>query len=217
MQLFGAFRAILVVGILLFTMQGCASKEESINNQSASYWYDKIIRSIAISALTKADDYYSSLHSEHPSSPLLPQAMLMLATAHAQFDELILSQYYLDEYLKRFGSEGEREYVSFMRVKNAFLDYRHPNRNQKFLDETIETIESFTQTYPDSAYLPMVRHMLLRLELGRETMKEEIAALYDRIEKPQAAQFYRQKERMSMVDAHYVKPAEVFWMRALFE
>jgi len=143
--------------------------------------------------------------------------MLMLSKAHADFDELILSQYYLDEYLKRFGNDKEREYIAFLKVKNSFLDYRHPNRNQKFLDETIETIETFRQTYPQSNYLPMVNHMLLRLELGRDAMKEEIVQLYERLDKPKAAQYYREKDRLTALDAKDIRKADTFWMRAIFE
>lgn len=204
--------------VLLFSMfVGCSDDASSLSNKSADFWYQKIISSIAISNLDQADSHFSSLQSEHVSSSLLPEAMLLLSSAHARFDELLLAQYYLDEYLKRFGDESTREYAEFLKVKSAFLNYRHPNRNQKFLDETIQTIEGFDQKYPQSTYKPMVNHMLLRLELGRDALKEEIARLYDRIERPKGAQFYRQKDRLTGIDPQDIKAPEVFWMRKLFE
>lgn len=202
---------------VIIVFSGCSDKEEMLSNKSANYWYQKIINSIAISNFNQADDYYSSLYSEHVSSPLLPNAMLLLSKAHADFDELLLSQYYLDEYLKRFGNTQEREYVEYLKVKNAYLSYKHPNRNQKFLDETIATLEKFTQKYPNSTYLPIVHQMLLRLELGREVLKKEIAKLYKKMDKPKAEAFYQQKSRIPELGSDDIKMPHRFWMRKLFE
>ena len=206
---------IVLTSLVLFS--ACSSKNETLSNKSANFWYQKIVHAIASTNLNKADDYYSSLHSEHISSPLLPQTLLMLSKAHADYDELILSQYYLDEFLKRFGDQKEREYVAFLKVKLAFLNYRHPNRNQKFLGETIETIEAFTKEYTSSIYLPVVNEMLLRLELGRDALKEEIADLYTRLDKPKAAEYYKNKSRMRDMNTSNISQPEVFWFRALFE
>lgn len=208
---------VTLIGLILITFSGCSNKEEALSEKSANFWYQKIIRSIGMMNLNKADDYYTSLHSEHPSSPLLPQAILMLSKAHAEFDELILSQYYLDEYLKRFGDSKEREYAEFLKVKLAFLNYRHPNRNQKFLDETIATLESFQSAHAESPYLPMVNDMLLRLSLGRDAMREEIAGLYTRLEKPKAAEHYRNQREIDDINSSEVHKPNVFWLRALVE
>lgn len=210
------FLPFLLVSTLMFS--GCSSDDEAVlSNKSANFWYQKMVHSIGSSNLDKADDYYSSLQSEHVQSPLVPQAMLMLSKAHANFDELILSQYYLDEYLKRFGDTKEREYVEFLKVKLAFLNYRHPLRNQDFLNETIKTIETFSSKYPHSLYEPLVSNMLLRLELGRDQLKGEIASLYTRIDKPKAATFYRTKERLTDINQSDIEKPDVFWLRALFE
>ncbi len=204
------FVAALLIG-------GCSVKEEQLSNKSANFWYQKIVNSVAIGNLNFADEHYSSLYSEHVSSPLLAQAMLLLSKAHAYYDELILAKYYLDEYLKRFGDEKEREYVEFLKVKISYMAYRHPNRNQKFLDETIDTIKTFKSKYPDSYYLPSVEQMLVRLELGRELLKEHIVALYERIEKPKAAQYYKEKNRLQGIDKKDMELPERSWLRSLFE
>ncbi len=200
-----------------FIFLGCSDNDAQISNKSANYWYQRIVHNIAVSNLSQADDFYNSLQSEHVSSPLLPDVLLMLSHAHARFDELLLSQYYLEAYLKRFGSSQEREYIEFLKVKAAFLGYHHPNRNQKFLDETIEKIETFKTKFPQSAYISLVKQMLLRLELGRDGLKEEIVALYERIDKPKAAQYYKDKDRLTGIDEKTIIPAERSWLRKVFE
>ena len=209
------FLSSLLALSLLFT--ACSSHEEALSDQSADYWYQKIISNVAMSNLSGADDAYSSLYSEHVSSPYLPESMLLLSKAHAYFDELILSKYYLDEYLKRFGTAKEQEYVEYLKVKIAFMGYKHPFRNQKFLDETIVSVKAFAVKYPNSNYKALVAQMLLRLELGRETLKEEIASLYDRVDKPKAAEYYRHKDRLTGVDMSDVLLPERSWFRNIFE
>ena len=209
------FISSLLALSLLFT--ACSSHEDALSNKSADFWYQKIIANVAMSNLSGADDAYSSLYSEHVSSPYLPQSMLLLSKAHAYFDELILAKYYLDEYLKRFGTAKEQEYVEYLKVKIAFMAYRHPFRNQKFLDETIDSVKSFVSKYPNSTYKALVAQMLLRLELGRETLKDEIASLYDRVDKPLAAKYYRQKNRLTDINMSEVVLPERSWIRNIFE
>ena len=209
------FLSSLLALSLLFT--ACSSHEDALANKSADFWYQKIIANVAMSNLSGADDAYSSLYSEHAGSPYLPESMLLLSKAHAYFDELILAKYYLDEYLKRFGTAKEQEYVEYLKVKIAFMGYRHPFRNQKFLDETIASVKAFATKYPNSNYQALVAQMLLRLELGRETLKDEIALLYDRVDKPKAAEYYRQKDRLTGVDMSAVVLPERSWIRNIFE
>lgn len=209
------FLSSLLTVMLTFT--ACSSHDKVVSDQSAIFWYHKIIKHVANANVSAADDAYSSLYSEHVSSPLLPQAMLLLAKAHAYYDELVLAKYYLDEYLKRFGNSEEREYVAYLKVKIDFIAYRHPFRNQKFLHETIDSVTEFLSNYPDSYYEPLVKQMLLQLELGRETLKEEIVSLYDRINKPKAAEYYRHKNRLHGINMKEVTLPERSWLRNIFE
>ncbi len=205
----------LLGGVLGFT--ACSSKEVTLSNKSAEFWYQKIVTDIASSRVSMADDAYSSLYSEHVGSPYLAKSMILLSKAHAYYDELILAKYYLNEYLKRFGTDKEREYVEYLKVKIAFMAYKHPFRNQKFLDETIASVNEFRVNYPVSPYMPLVNQMLLRLELGRDTLKTEIVGLYERVKKPKAAEYYRNKDRLEGVDPKHVKMPERSWIRSIFE
>jgi len=209
------FLSSIITITVLFS--ACSSHEKALSDKSASFWYQKIIAYVSNANVSAADDAYSSLYSEHVSSPLLPQAMLLLAKSHAYYDEQVLAKYYLDEYLKRFGTSKEREYIAFLKVKMDFIAYRHPFRNQKFLDETIDSVTKFLSNYPDSYYKPSVKQMLLQLELGRESLKEEIVSLYDRLDKPKAAEYYRHKNRLKGIDMKEVILPERSWLRNIFE
>jgi outer membrane protein assembly factor BamD len=202
---------------VVLSFSACSSKEISLSNKSAEFWYQKIITEIASSRVSNADDAYSSLYSEHVGSPYLAKSMVLLSKAHAYYDELILSKYYLKEYLKRFGTEQQREYIEYLKVKIAFMAYKHPFRNQKFLDETIASVNKFRLNYPQSTYMPLVSQMLLRLELGRDSLKTEIVGLYERVKKPKAAEYYRKKDRFKGVDLKDVKLPERSWIRSIFE
>jgi outer membrane protein assembly factor BamD len=214
MKLTSFFTAFVVVILL----SGCATKEEkAIYNKPALYWYGQIIKSIKNADLEKADDMYTSLSSEHVASPLLPEAMLILAQAHVEEEEYLLANFYLDEYLKRYGTEKKSEFARFMKIKANFDSFPSPNRNQQLMLNTIKEIKEFLVKYPDSQYRPMVETMLVKVELGNYYLNENIVSLYKRTDKPKAAKYYEEK-----VDASPLKNAKMIaphipWYRSLFE
>lgn len=195
---------------------GCADKEAEYN-KPAAYWYEKILNSISKYDVEKADDYYSSLQSEHVSSPLLPQATLVLAKAHMDEEEYILADYYLDEYLKRFAKRTEREFVEFMKVKAKYLSFKHPRRDQILIDKTITEALAFKKKYKNSYYLTILDTMLARLYLAREDLNKEISELYTRLDKPKGAEFYKKKIKQKWINWDEVKPADQIWFRKIFE
>ncbi|MDD4506961.1 MAG: outer membrane protein assembly factor BamD, partial [Sulfurospirillaceae bacterium] len=73
---------VIVVTSLVALMSGCASKTKEVFNMPATYWYDQIAKEIKNQDLEKADGFYTSLASEHIETPLLAEAMMMLANAH---------------------------------------------------------------------------------------------------------------------------------------
>ena len=210
-------KILLVTLVLLFTT-GCSTKDKTaIYNKPAMYWYEQIIKEIKNQDLEKADDYFTSLSSEHVESPLLQTSMLMLANAHMQNEEYILANFYLDEYIKRYGDRKNSEYAKFLKIKANFDSFSHPNRNQQLLLDTIASTKKFKTEYPDSEYLPMVNTILVKLKLANLQTSEEIASLYKRLDKPKASKIYDKKIADSTVkNANMIKP-HVPWYRAWFE
>ncbi len=211
------FKNFLLFSFVFMLFSGCADKNKVVYNKPAIYWYEEIIKSIKNYNLEEADDYYTSLVSEHVASPLIPEALLILAQAHMQEEEYILANFYLDEYIKRYGNSKISEYAKFMKIKANFLSFPSPNRNQKLLLDTIRQTKEFIQRYPDSKYRPMVETMYVKLKLGEDFLVKNIADLYDRLDKQKAAKKYLDEYNSSpFKDAKMIKP-EIPWYRKLFE
>ncbi len=209
---------ILLATLVLLFATGCSTKDKTaIYNKPALYWYGQIIKEIKNQDLEKADDYFTSLSSEHVESPLLKTSMLMLANAHMQSEEYILANFYLDEYIKRYGDRENSEYAKFLKIKANFDSFSHPKRNQKLLIDTIASTKKFKITYPHSKYMPMVNTILVKLELANLQTSEEIASLYKRLDKQKASKIYDKKIANSTVkNANMIKP-HIPWYRAWFE
>ena len=208
------FASSLLVASLL---GGCASKQEELFNQPAAFWYEQIIKDIKDRDLESADLHYTSMASEHVASPLLEEAMLILAHAHMEDEEYLLANFYLDEYVKRYGNPARVEYARFLKIKANFASFSYPNRNQQLLLDTIEETKEFVKRYPQSAYRPMVETILTKMELGEYYLKQEIAALYKRTGKDASAAIYEEKlQSTPLKDANMIKPT-LPWYRALFE
>ena len=204
-------RSVLVgmAAAVSFLFVGCGDEKEVVEfNKPALYWYQKIANSITSGNLDKADAYYISLKSEHMRSPLMPTSLMMLAHAHMNAEEYLLANYYLDEYNKRFGEYESREYTDFMKLKASFLGIKDVYKDQKLIIDSIAASKVYINRYPGSAYAPLVNTMLIRLHMSQYLLNENIAALYDRTGKEEAAKIYREKNKGSVVEMTDITPPE---------
>ena len=204
------FKKSILAGVALaFLFAGCAKDDEVTEfNKPALYWYKKIGNSITNGNMDKADAYYISLKSEHMRSPLMPTAIMMLAAAHMNEEEYLLANYYLDEHNKRFGKDTDREYVEFMKLKASFLGVKDVYKDQKLIMDSINNANKYMLRYPGSAYTPLVNTILIRLHMSQYLLNENIAALYDRIGKPDAAKIYRDKNKDDILEVSDITPPE---------
>ena len=204
----------LVVSAVMFS--GC-SKELEEYNKPAVYWYGKIIEKVSDGDLEKADSYYSSLQGEHIGSPLLPEATMILAIAHMHYEEYLLSEHFLNEYVKRYATENEKEEAEFLKIKAKYMALPNPRRDQALIGEGIIEAGKFKNQYPNSMYYSIVDTMQTRLYLSEAALNETIADLYERLDKPKSAQYYRDIKPQPWIDWNEVDRANSAWYRAWFE
>ena len=202
-------KSILAGMTLVFLLAGCMNKDEVTEfNKPALYWYKKIGSSITRGNMDKADAYYISLKSEHMRSPLMPTAIMMLAHAHMNDEKYLLANYYLDEYNKRYGEYGSREYTDFMKLKASFLGVKDVYKDQQLVMNSINNANKYMLRYPGSVYTPLVNTILIRLHMSQYLLNENIAALYDRTDKPGAAKIYRDKNKGDIIEMSDITPPE---------
>lgn len=208
---------IITISALILFFSGC-SKDIEEYNKPAMYWYSKMIKSISEGDLDKADNYYSSLQGEHIGSPLLPQATFIMALSHMYNEEYLLADHYLDEYVRRFAaSQSDKEEAEYLKIKAKYLSLPNPRRDQSLINEAIRDAEAFKQKYPNSMHYYVVDAMLTRLILSKAVLDDAIASLYERIDKPKAAAFYKNKVKEKWIDWSKVERAHTPWYREWFE
>lgn len=193
--------AYIVLFLAVTFFSGCSFKNAGeAYDKSAQYWYQKIGDSIANGDLDKADNYFVSLKSEHPQSPLIESATMIIAHAHMDKEEYLLANFFFDEYTKKFGGSSNSEYVEFMKIKASFLGVQKYYRDQKLILDTIANAQGYIDAHPNSEYIPLVQNMLMRLKMGQYLLNENVACLYDRTGKGEAAKIYREKNNASPVN-----------------
>jgi outer membrane protein assembly factor BamD len=202
------------LGVML---SGCASKQEEEFNKPADYWYKMVVKDATRGELDNADKAFTSLQSEHIRSPLISEAMLILAEAHMDKEEYILANYYLDEYTKRYGDKKSVEFARYLKVKANFLSFKRAYRDQRLLLDTQKDSEEFIKEYPNSPYKPYAQTIVLKLAMANKMINENIANLYKRLDKPEASKKYKEDADTAWLDGiKYDKP-NTPWYRALFE
>jgi len=203
--------------LLAFVFFAGCSKDLDEYNKPALYWYGKMIQSVADGNLEKADNYYSSLQGEHIGSPLLPEATMILAIAHMHYGEYLLSEHFLNEYTKRYANINQKEEADFLKIKAKYMALPNPRRDQALINDAIIAANKFKMQYPNSMYYEIVDTMLTRLYLAQAALNETIASLYDRLDKPKSAAYYRSIKPQPWIKWDEIDRANTPWYRAWFE
>jgi outer membrane protein assembly factor BamD len=209
----------LLFVVLIFTMiVGCASKNENEEyDKPAIYWYNKILKQINMGELDLADDTFTSLESEHSNSPLIASSLMILVDAHIDEEEYEMTNYYLDEYIKRYAFNNDIDYIRYLKIKSKFMSFKSQYREQQLILNILEEIEEFNTTYINSPYKYLVGNMYTRVAMAKASFDEEISNLYTRIDKPVASKIYKQRAKESFLYLEDVKKVSIPWYRAIFE
>ncbi len=202
--------------VLVFFLSSCSQKQD-IYNKPALFWYKLIIKDIRNFDLEKADTHYTSMSSEHASSPLLEPALLILAQAHIDNEEYLLANFYYDTYIKRFGTIKKNEYAKYMKIKANFLSFSYPNRNQELILKTIKETKAYLDAYPKSIYVPLVRTILVKMQMGKYYLDKRISGLYKRIDKDESAKIYEEAVKNSSLKNANMTDPHVPWYRKIFD
>ncbi len=209
-------RLLLLATSFILFFNSC-SKELEEYNKPAVYWYAKIIESISEGSIDKADNYYSSLQGEHIGSSLLPEATMILAIAHMYYEEYLLTEHFLDEYVKRYANSNEKEFAEFLKIKAKYMALPNPRRDQVLIAEAITESENFKRTYPNSMYYSIVDTMATNLYMADAAFNETIASLYARIDKPKSAAYYKAIKPQAWIVWSEIERANSPWYKAWFE
>jgi len=211
-------RNLLLLALVSLVFVACSNKQkEQEYNKPALYWYNKMLKEIAIGYIEEADDTFTSLESEHKNSPLVSTSLLILANAHIVVEEYELANYYIDEYNKRFGLSKNIDYVRYMKIKANFLSIGYQYREQKLFSDTILEIEQFIKKFPTSPYIHLVRDINSRLHMGKASFDKEISELYGRIDKDKASKLYLEKSKKDWKNPEEIGTIKVPWYRSIFE
>ncbi|NPA54910.1 MAG: outer membrane protein assembly factor BamD [Epsilonproteobacteria bacterium] len=203
-------RILLALIVMLF-LGGCFSHQKSVSlHQTALQWHQQIYKDINNQDLDKADDDFTSLEVEYPNSPFVAQDLLILAHAHKEFKEFTLAEFYLKEYQQRYASLDEKKWALYKRAEYRFFSLHNAYTNQKHLYDTLNFIKKALQTYPNSPYKYELKTMQKKLEASIILFNNQIAKLYQKLDKPKAAQIYQQPTTTDII------PPQIPWYKRIF-
>jgi outer membrane protein assembly factor BamD len=142
---------------------------------------------------------------------------MILAISHMYYEEYLLAEHFLDEYVKRYANENEKEFAEFLKIKAKYLALPNPRRDQELIKQAIIESEKFKRSYPDSMYYSIVDTMATNLYLAEAALNETIADLYTRIDKPKGAAYYKAIEPQPWINWNEVERANSPWYKEWFE
>ena len=199
--------------VLLFS--ACTNKVAA-PSKPALYWYKDIVKNIAAFKTDQADDSYLTLRLEHPQSPLLKEATLILAKGHLNNAEDELAIFYYDEYLKRYSTDKvDRDFVKFLKLIAYYRSLKFADRNQKDLIDFRTQIQTHLNN-PNSRYYPLMKSMYAHLDFSIQMQDHKTALFYEKRNKPKAKKLYESRSVLVRTNPKFDRP-EKSWLRLIFE
>ena len=208
--------AIFVLSLTL--LAGCgAKKDNELYNLTPDQWYNQILNDIKDADLESADKHYISFASEHIASPYLEQVLMILANAHVDEEEYKMANFYLDEYIKKYGTKKSIEYIQYLKIKANFDSFSKPNRNQKLVQDSIAQINEFLKNYPNTQYRALLETMLIKFRWADYYLNVEIQELYNKLDREDSAKIYQEKIDNSPLNDINSTKAKLPWYMTPFE
>ncbi|WP_279176678.1 outer membrane protein assembly factor BamD [Campylobacter insulaenigrae] len=207
--------SLVVLGLLL---GACGTKKTTdLYNLSSIEWYQQIIKDLQEKNLELADQHYTSMAAEHIADPLLEQTLLILAQAHIDEEQYELANFYLDEYLNKFGDSQNVAYIRYLKIKAKFDSFAVPNRNQALMLKTVNEIQEYNKNYPNVQYNDLINTMLTKFNLAIFYLDSNIAELYKKLDREESYKIYKEKlDNSDFKNLDMIKP-ELPWYRRMFE
>lgn len=203
--------ANLVFSSLFFS--ACSDDADEFN-KSASYWYEQIIIAVADGNLEKADNFFNSLQNEHSASPLIKDALILLAKEHSERNEHLLAGFFANEYKTRFSEPKNADYVGFLNIQTNFYAFGNYTKDQGFVNENVNEITAFVISNQHSKFLPYLRHILTTFKLAQLEINQEIARVYRMKDKEIAQKQYESKN--ADLDGIDFEPSHIPWYVKIF-
>ena len=145
--------------------------------------------------LEYADTLYLEYRGEHPDSRKIPAMMLKLSKAHIKEKEYLLARYYAEAYITDYPDGKNVDQAWFLRLKALFLRFRSPGSVDSLGEQFQEEAELFISDSFYRKYHAKVREMLKETKKIQYQRNEALALYYEKLGKPKAAAFYRQKNK----------------------
>ena len=210
-------KQFFILSFILLFLLNCGGEKKPTFDKSALFWYLQMNQKINHGDLEGAEEKYSSLVSEHISSKLLPSATFILANAHVKKEEYIMARFYYNEYIQKFSTSKDIDYIKYLKIKTQLKSISHIDKSQLLLKNTITQTKNFLVLYPNSKYFPFVKTILTKLMITKNLQNNHIRSLYEQLNNPKAAQIYKTKLSNSYVNSiKYTKP-QTPWYKVLFE
>lgn len=194
-----------------------AAKKPIDYNLSAQQWYSLIIKDLIANDRDKADEDYSSMASEHIADPLLKPTLITLAFAHIENEEYIMADFYLEEYIKKFGNMQNIEYIGYLKLKAKFDSFSGANRNEELMHRSVSEIKSYLKAFPNSPFNPLVETMLVKFNLAIYYLDQNIAVLYGKMNRPISQKIYETRLKDSPFYGIKMQDPKPIWYKRIFE
>lgn len=191
---------LLLATITLWTLlasQGCqktipleAPTKSHINPEDINLTLED---AIAKNKLEVADNLYLDFREDHYRSQKISALMLQLSKAHMQQQEYLLANYYAQSYASDYPDGSHVDEAWYLQLRSYFLRFKSSKESSMDIYEQFdEASKVYIENIRKKEFRTKVKEMQEEAKEIQKNRNEALALYYEKLNKPKAAEFYRE-------------------------
>ncbi|MBI4666924.1 MAG: outer membrane protein assembly factor BamD [Nitrospinae bacterium] len=171
--------------LLLSALASCSSAQQLAQPEAITI--NKANNMYARERFSEAADNYRRSVEENPDSPYRKQALLGLADALYKDKQYFEAVLYYERFLELYPLDTATPRAYFYYAMGYYSDTHTADRDQSNTVKATEALNRFLAKYPNHQLAPLARKMKGEMDVLIVDSRMEVARLYYRLEKNQAA------------------------------
>ena len=174
-------RYYLYILIALISLSSCSEYQKTLKSESIAEKFKLGTKLFDEGKYAKANRLFVQIVPNYRGKPQAEKLMYMYSMSFYQMKDYYLAGYQFERFTTAYSKSEKLEEAAFLSAKSYYLLCPIYTKDQKETKETIEKLQVFINTYPDSEYLPDANKMVKDLDLRLEKKAFAIAKQYNTI------------------------------------
>jgi len=167
--------------VLIIGFSSCSEYQKALKSESVADKFKLATQLFDDGKFAKANRLFVQIVPNYRGKPQAEKLMYMYSKSFYEMEDYYLSGYQFERFVTSYPKSEKVEEAAFISAKSYYLLCPIYTKDQEDTVDTIEKLQVFINTYPDSEYNEDANRMVKELDFKLEKKAFEIAKQYNNI------------------------------------